>query len=279
MRHCHRLTRLLCLLVLCLPVAHASQWRQGWGLGNAGTAAATVAEGVRLTLQQQAGTVAVWAEYDSPGPLQVRLHGGADAGLPLERELPAPGRYLLTTLPLGQPQQLRLDAVPGPVRSTALRPSVALPLDAATPVRIHQAAHGQASHHDRQNRHAWDFALAEGTPVLAAAAGRVIGLHAASTGPSRIPGDGGNWIRLLHADGSMSVYAHLQPGSLRVALGQSVRAGQLLAASGNTGFSTAPHLHFVVQVNAGMALASIPAQVNGPYGQLHAAGTPGPAPL
>jgi len=47
-----------------------------------------------------------------------------------------------------------------------------------------------------------------------------------------------------------------------------VQAGQPLGLSGNSGFSTAPHLHFVVQVNRGMGLRSVPVRIFTAQGQL-----------
>ena len=55
-----------------------------------------------------------------------------------------------------------------------------------------------------------------------------------------------NFIVLLHADGTTGEYFHLQRGSVQVRLGQHVERGELLAFSGNTGYTTAPHLHFGV---------------------------------
>jgi murein DD-endopeptidase MepM/ murein hydrolase activator NlpD len=54
----------------------------------------------------------------------------------------------------------------------------------------------------------------------------------------------GNYILLDLGGDAYAVYAHLQPGSLRVKKGDPVRRGQTLALVGNTGNSTEPHLHF-----------------------------------
>ena len=68
----------------------------------------------------------------------------------------------------------------------------------------------------------------------------------------------GNFVRVLHDDGTMGVYLHLMQGSVVVREGQRVATGERLARSGNTGNSTGPHLHFVVQRNVGLAIESIP---------------------
>lgn len=56
----------------------------------------------------------------------------------------------------------------------------------------------------------------------------------------------------------MGVYLHLMRHSVLVAEGQRVQVGTPLARSGNTGNSSGPHLHFVIQRNVGLALESIP---------------------
>ncbi len=66
----------------------------------------------------------------------------------------------------------------------------------------------------------------------------------------------------------MGVYLHLKKGSVSVTEGQRVEQGSLLARSGNTGNSTGPHLHFVVQRNIGLAVESIPFDFNQPVNSL-----------
>jgi murein DD-endopeptidase MepM/ murein hydrolase activator NlpD len=68
---------------------------------------------------------------------------------------------------------------------------------------------------------------------------------------------------VLHDDGTMSLYAHLNWNSIRVRPGQLVERGEYLADSGNTGFSSGPHLHFVVQRNIGGAIESVPIEFAG----------------
>jgi len=72
-----------------------------------------------------------------------------------------------------------------------------------------------------------------------------------------------NYVRILHDDGTMGLYAHLRPEGVLVRVGQRVRQGQQIGLSGNTGFTSGPHLHFAVQVNRGMNLLSIPFRMPG----------------
>jgi murein DD-endopeptidase MepM/ murein hydrolase activator NlpD len=141
----------------------------------------------------------------------------------------------------------------------------ALPFPAGTRYELEQGFGGKFSHNDAENHYALDFAVPEGTPVLAARAGVVMqveeGFRAHGTDPRF--GDRANYVRVLHDDGSMAVYAHLAPASMLRRPGDHVVVGQLVGKSGNTGFSTGPHLHFSVQRNAGMSLVSMPFSVAG----------------
>ncbi|WP_333623630.1 M23 family metallopeptidase, partial [Stenotrophomonas indicatrix] len=142
----------------------------------------------------------------------------------------------------------------------------------AAQLRVDQAPQGRFSHDDEENRDAIDFALPEATQVLAAREGTVMqvqdGFRGNGLDRERDAGRA-NFVRILHSDGSMAMYAHLQAGGMRVRPGQAVQAGQPIGLSGNSGYSTAPHLHFVVQLNRGMGLRSVPVRILAPQGELH----------
>ncbi len=93
-----------------------------------------------------------------------------------------------------------------------------------------------------------DFRMEEGTPVHSAREGLVILVEDSNTESCWYEGCGryANFIVVLHSDGTTGEYFHLQPRSALVAAGDFVSRGALIARSGNTGFSTAPHLHFGV---------------------------------
>ncbi|MDY0205393.1 MAG: M23 family metallopeptidase [Pseudomonas sp.] len=128
------------------------------------------------------------------------------------------------------------------------------------PFRLTQGANGKYSHFTPKSRYALDIAMPEGTPIIAARGGVVVKVENQQTGRGSNPA--GNFVRILHDDGTMGVYLHLQTGSVGVSAGQRVEEGELLARSGNTGNSTGPHLHFVVQRNIGLEVESIPFDFN-----------------
>lgn len=134
------------------------------------------------------------------------------------------------------------------------------------PFRLTQGPNGSYSHFTPRGRHAVDVAMPIGTPIVAARGGVVVSLENRQSGRAGNPS--GNFVRILHDDGTMGVYLHLQQGSVRVREGQRVTQGQPIARSGNTGNSTGPHLHFVIQRNVGMALESIPFAFTQPVDRL-----------
>ena len=128
-------------------------------------------------------------------------------------------------------------------------------------------------------RYSWDFALPEGTEVLAARAGTVAlmngnwrpdhcgGLTASDTANVVSPfiGNEANFVEIDHGDGTAALYLHLSEVSPTIArkakTGEPVDQGEVLGLSGRTGFTQCvPHLHFQVQdsVRADWFTTSVP---------------------
>ncbi len=83
-----------------------------------------------------------------------------------------------------------------------------------------------------------DYAAPVGTKVLAAADGKVVGVG--NNGRYAY----GRWIAIDHGNGLVTMYGHLSSQSVK--RGDKVERGDTIGKSGNTGYSTGPHLHFTV---------------------------------
>ncbi len=108
-----------------------------------------------------------------------------------------------------------------------------------------QGVGGRFSHTGDQS-FAYDWAMPTGTPVPAARAGVVAAVRNEREDPTLpIELRRANYVRILHEDGTTAVYAHIDTTWL--APGRAVEEGEPVALSGNTGYSTRPHLHFHVE--------------------------------
>jgi murein DD-endopeptidase MepM/ murein hydrolase activator NlpD len=107
----------------------------------------------------------------------------------------------------------------------------------ATVVRAHDA---ERDHWSRTSPPALLYLVAEGTVRELLGPGRILGNH----------------LVLDLGDGVYAALAHLRRGSLRVRPGDRVAAGQQLAACGNSGNSTEPHLHFQLMDHPSVLLAA-----------------------
>lgn len=125
---------------------------------------------------------------------------------------------------------------------------------------VTQGFNGQFSHSDDYNKYAIDIAMNIGTPVVAARDGIVMAIEEGykTAGVHQDFADKANVVYILHDDGTIAIYAHLDMHSSYVQPGDRVDRGQPIARSGNTGFSTGPHLHFNVQKNSADGEKSIP---------------------
>lgn len=136
-----------------------------------------------------------------------------------------------------------------------------LPFDTHSEHRVSQAYPDTSTHAAVADRYAVDFEMPEGTEVFAARDGVVVDVvDEFLSGGLDFERDAqrANYLRILHDDGTLALYGHLQWRSITVAPGQRVIRGEHIAASGNTGFSSGPHLHFVVQRNRAGAVESVP---------------------
>jgi murein DD-endopeptidase MepM/ murein hydrolase activator NlpD len=165
--------------------------------------------------------------------------------------------------------KLRYMALHGDPRSehAPARPYRA-PFALAGDFSITQAYPVAVTHNTIDSRYAVDIAMPIGTDIHAARSGVVFevastnfrgGIDRQRDAPSA------NIVRILHEDGTHAVYAHLNWNSIRVQPGDEVERGQYIADSGNTGFSSGPHLHFAVLKNAGMRIESVPVTFEGPH--------------
>jgi murein DD-endopeptidase MepM/ murein hydrolase activator NlpD len=122
-----------------------------------------------------------------------------------------------------------------------------LPFEKGRTYRVSQGYSGRWTHRG-PDRYAIDFAMPEGTTVCAAREGVVVDLKESSKtgGPNKKYKEESNYVSIAHADGTIGEYHHLKYDGVLVEIGDQVAAGESIALSGNTGYSTLPHLHFGV---------------------------------
>lgn len=110
--------------------------------------------------------------------------------------------------------------------------------------QVFQGYNGNSSH---QNQFALDFAMPEGTPVLAAREGVVVRIQEANdqSCPQAECARFNNYVMVYHRDGTFAEYTHLRKDGATVNVGDRIKAGDTIGYSGSTGWATGPHLHFV----------------------------------
>ena len=184
--------------------------------------------------------------FQSPGNLR------PGASLPIERVLPPESSRIL----------VHLRSI---VQNESIRPRVTIAIDLGSSTTEPDADHlygvpfggdarrelaqgfDGAESHLASMRYSLDFAMPEGTPVLAARAGTVLYLQDGFTEGRADPDllEQANLVVVAHSDGTMASYGHLTAG-IPVSIGDSVDEGDVLGSSGATGFVGQPHLHFHV---------------------------------
>lgn len=210
---------------------------------------------------------------DMYGPVEVELkltdaiNVLSEPELPSRFVIPARKEQLLVGLGALNPQQgfqyrLNVASIPGPPKAQAIDSLVIPPPFAlGESYIISQGFNGDKTHLTEDSHYAIDIVMPVGTTILSVRDGVVMDVEEDfNKGGTDVEkyADKANHVRVLHNDGTMANYAHLGLASVIVRPGARVRQGQAIARSGNTGYSSGPHLHFAIQQNTGMKIVSLP---------------------
>lgn len=124
-----------------------------------------------------------------------------------------------------------------------------------------QGNNSDFTHNMPTSRYAFDFDMPENSLISAVRGGTVglVNVDNKKGGNDENYLQQANKILICHDDDTVALYAHLRHNGALVNIGDQVYAGQIIGFSGNTGYSTTPHLHFVVLAGA----KSIPIKFNG----------------
>lgn len=234
---------------------------------------------VRADVRAEGQAMHVVVGNDLYAPIELRLRFTRIAGVEPpdpDRELawviPAKSSETLLELPMlrgGRPPLVEYEVqyvVGDPNAVHQPETAYRAPFAIASDYHVTQAYPDVNTHNTLDSFHAVDFAMPIGTDIFAARAGTVFaisgdnytsGLDRERDGPTA------NVVQILHDDGTYAVYAHLHWNSIRVRPGDRVERGEYIADSGNTGYSSGPHLHFAVIRNVGMRAESVPVRFEG----------------
>lgn len=226
---------------------------------------------VTIRLEQAGDLLSLWADNGCHCPAEVALQltGGSysdvDPNSSVRDVIPALGSARLMSLrstATGEDPDFRFGFIFGdPEAQHAPADGYRPPFAAGREFVVSQAYPDSVTHVTPDSRYAIDLAMPEQTDIYAARAGIVVEVaHSNFRGGADWGkyGADANVVKIMHDDGSFAVYAHLSWDSIRVRPGDRVTRGEYIAKSGNTGFSTGPHLHFVVVRNEGLRSVSVP---------------------
>jgi murein DD-endopeptidase MepM/ murein hydrolase activator NlpD len=198
-------------------------------------------------------TVPLHENLDSPRPLQgIALLPAAATPLGVGSPVLL-SQLQWVDLAQGHRVQVRVDFSFGDPFAEPTNYAYGLPYPAGLAFRVGQGFRG-AQTHTGANEFAVDFNCPVGTPVLAMRPGVVIVTNASAlyggTTSYHMDWKQGNFVLLLHDDGTIAHYVHLAPDGVLVKAGQRVERGEQIGVSGETGFATGPHLHVDVSTSA-----------------------------
>lgn len=122
-----------------------------------------------------------------------------------------------------------------------------LPYSVGEAHRISQGYNGKYTHKG-SSQFALDFVMNQGTKVCAAREGVVVRTKSDSNsgGYDKKFAKDGNYVTIEHSDGTFATYYHLKQYGVMVKIGEKVQRGTPIGYSGNTGYTSGPHLHFAI---------------------------------
>lgn len=210
----------------------------------------------------------LWAQNNLPCP--VHLTAEPDSlEKTFERFLPKSNTQKLIQLPIDSiyspaefKRQVRYQITlgnPEAIHDTSYKYLLPYPQDQSH--LLIQSNNSSFTHNLPNSKYAFDFDMPPNSLVSAARGGTVgfVGVSNKKGGADENLMQQANKIIVCHDDGTIAVYAHLQHEGALVTIGEHIYAGQIIGFSGNTGYSTTPHLHFVVLAGS----QSVPIQFKG----------------
>jgi murein DD-endopeptidase MepM/ murein hydrolase activator NlpD len=223
----------------------------------AGAAQSTSAQTVEVREDTTNGQINIWVTNNLPCPSQITARAPGITQ-DFQQYVPKAAERMLLQLPADsvkdeQPLKEQLDygiilgdpdAIPDP------RYQYMLPYPLGTSHQLIQGNNGPHTHNKKGSIYAYDFKMPVGSLVSAVRGGVVGYINVRNTegGDDKAYINQGNVLMVCHSDGTVAVYAHLKHQGALVDVGDHVFAGQVIALSGNTGYTTGPHLHFVLMV-------------------------------
>ncbi len=120
-----------------------------------------------------------------------------------------------------------------------------LPFEKGTEYWLSQGYNGATSH---KGENALDFKMPIGTKIYAARGGVVVDIEESYSRSCTEPDCAkyNNYILIYHNDGTFAEYTHVKKDGVKVKIGDQIKIGQFIGYSGNVGWATGPHLHFIV---------------------------------
>ncbi len=120
-----------------------------------------------------------------------------------------------------------------------------LPFEKGATFWLSQGYNGATSH---KNENALDFKMPVGTKIYAARDGVVVDIEESFSKSCTDPGCAkhNNFILIYHNDGTFAEYTHIKKDGAKVKVGDQIKTGQFIGYSGDVGWATGPHLHFIV---------------------------------